>query len=137
MTALSTVFEGETPKPESVVKEETPQLVDHTVKALMSDPKEISSNANAKEMLAFEQALISDKSKLDEFVEKGGEEWKSALEGDIDDTFTNLEEERKKFKNHPHRLTTGICLQIVSMMEIDAETYSGRLKLTRLPPPQA
>lgn len=90
LTALATVFEGETPKPESIVKEETPQLVEHTVKALMSDPKEALSNKNAKEMLAFEQALISDKSKLDEFVEKGGEEWNSALESDIDDTFANL-----------------------------------------------
>ncbi len=107
LTALSTVFEGETPKPESVVKEETPQLVDHTVKALMSDPKEISSNANAKEMLAFEQALISDKSKLDEFVEKGGEEWKSALEGDIDDTFTNLEEERERSSESPSPFDDG------------------------------
>ena len=107
LTALSTVFEGETPKPESVVKEETPQLVDHTVKALMSDPKEISSNANAKEMLAFEQALISDKSKLDEFVEKGGEEWKSALDGDIDDAFTNLEEERERSSESPSPFDDG------------------------------
>ena len=88
LTALAAVFEGETPKPESVVKEETPQLVQHTVKALMSDPKEAAAKSknDAKEMLAFERALISDKSKLDEFVERGpGEEWNSALESDIDD----------------------------------------------------
>ena len=96
LTALAAVFEGETPKPESVVKEETPQLVQHTVKALMSDPKEAAAKSknDAKEMLAFERALISDKSKLDEFVERGpGEEWNSALESDIDDALANLERE--------------------------------------------
>lgn len=110
LTALAAVFEGETPKPESVVKEETPQLVQHTVKALMSDPKEAAARGknDEKEMLAFERALISDKSKLDEFVERGGEEWNSALESDIDDALANLGRESLDDDSGNDEADTGI-----------------------------